>query len=311
MTIARLAPPRPTRLAVSGLFLATAAFVDPAWSAGSPLTVESVMPTDLDIDPSFGGNDTGEAIFDFNAGDTRHDEGLRTFFRCEETTGDLCTRPFYYVVGRRANSFGWDATIAKADAFGNPDFGFGVQGRLVVPTPLIDLSDVAFDPVRGRLYFAGGGYSSLFPREGFAVFCVDILSGAACADWDYRFMAFAISNDGTIDSVASKMALDSDGFVFLGGNVQADGGFQLGVAKMDAADGSPVVAFGNTGRATYALQYPGVPTPPVQDARVLDIALSDSSAPQEADFMSSAATRCRCHRAAAISSVSIRKRAPT
>jgi hypothetical protein len=276
-------------LMVSVVVLATGSFTSTGRSASvldstpnSPAMVESVSTTDLEIDPAFGGNDTGEAIFDFNVGDSRHDEGLRTFFRCEASAGDVCTQPFYYVVGRRANAFGWDAVVAKADTSGNPDFAFGVQGRLVVSTPLIDLYDVAFDSERGRLYFAGGGYSSAFPREGFAVYCVDIVSGAACADWNYRFIAFEISIDGVIDSVASRIAFDSSGFLFVGGRVQADGGFQLGVAKIEAASGSTVNGFGNTGRATYPFQVPGVPPPPVQDARVLDMALSASSAPQGA-----------------------------
>lgn len=266
---------------VTGFFAQTAL---PAAAVGSTpaasAMIESLPPTDLDFDPAFGGNDTGEAIFDFNVGDSRHEEGLRTFFRCEASVGDVCTQPYYYVVGRRANASGWDAVIAKADTFGSPDFAFGVQGHLTVSTPLIDLHDVAFDAERGRLYFAGGGFSSFFTREGFAVFCVDILTGAACADWNYSYMVFQISIVGAIDSVASRIAFDASGVLFVGGIVQADDGFQLGVAKIDAADGYPVDNFGNTGRVTYAFHDFGLPPPPAEDARVFDMALSVPGAPQ-------------------------------
>ena len=269
------------------VLLAGALFISPALSedhapakSAAPAPADVSPGTDLDIDPGFGGNGTGQAIYDFNSADGNHDEGLRTFYRCAAFSGSTCTQPDYYAVGRRHHGSAWDIIVAKADMAGNPQWNFGVQGRLTLATSFTDIRDAAFDPVAGRIYVAGAAYAGMFSREAFAVTCIDVATGTTCSQWGLAVFYFFQSLDSNIDSIATRIAFDPAGFLYAGGIARVNGGFQLAVRKMNAANGTGVTSFGNTGSVTYALHSPLFPTPAGQDATVLDMALSASTSPQ-------------------------------
>lgn len=242
----------------------------------APDVVESVFTSDLDVDTTFGGGD-GTMFVDFPFIDnTRHDEGMRSFFHCDLDSSDGCLQESYYIVGRHFTGTTNDVIVAKVDSAGNLVSSFANAGRLLLPTEMATLRDVAFDPATDRLYFVGAQAVFLLPDLQFSVFCLEVESGTACPNFGnpgnppgYQFVVFDQGRSNA--DVATRVLFDPAGFLYVAGYSDATDGYKVAVAKLESTRGRLVSDFGSGGQANYVV---GSRTTQ-RDVNVFAMALSD------------------------------------
>lgn len=269
---------RPGLLAVCVILLASAfcsagaqsiQTIDPA--PANPAIVDSVFTTDLDFDPGFGG--TGKKFYDFNVSNHNADFGMRTFYRCE---GIACN-PYYYVVGSHFNGSSYDALVAKTDLNGELVGSWGTNGHMTITTGMSAIWDAAIDRSMGRFYFVGSQPLFSTTSQEFSVACRDIATGAACAGFGNAGGTELVVFDlgGSNNDVATRVLLDSDGSLYVGGYADSPVGYQVAVAKLNAASGALVNAFGGDGQVT--VNFGAKPSGNI--VHVFDMALSPATAP--------------------------------
>lgn len=246
--------------------------------AVGPVThvVESVFTSDLDVDTAFGGGD-GTTFVDFpDLHNTRHDEGMRTFFHCDQVSSGICLRESHYVVGRHFIGTTNDIIVAKLDNAGDLVGSFANAGRLQLPTAMSTLRDVAYDLATDRLYFVGAQAVFVLPDLQFSVYCVQAASGTACPNFGnpgnptgYQFVVFDQGRSNA--DVATRVLFDPAGFLYVAGYSDATDGYKVALAKLDSTTGALVSGFGNGGQVNYVV---GARTTQ-RDVNVFAMALSD------------------------------------
>lgn len=264
-------------LAVGSLCPASAAEIAQPASA-VPTVLDAVATTDLDLDTTFGSG--GWTIADFNDANGMLDQGMRTFSRCTRVNG-VCQFPVtysYYLVGKHAGGPNWSAVVARLDENGFPIASFGSGGKLTVPTSMRVMADVAFDPVAGRLYFVGAQPVFVTTDLQFSVFCLDLATGAGCVGFGnpgntqgYQYVVFDLG--GNNDDIAESVLFDPAGFLYVAGKAASPTGAQIAVAKLSAANGALVSAFGGIGQAHFDIGLRSADN----DVDVLDMALRNGA----------------------------------
>lgn len=106
--------------------------------------------------------------------------------------------------------------------------------------------------------------------------CVPVMGVGDCSGWPSgSTVRVGFNLGGSNVDVATRITVDPDGYLFIGGYADAAEGKRLAVAKLNAADGTLVATFGLDGKKTVALGD----RPTGRDNNLYDMALVPASAP--------------------------------
>jgi uncharacterized delta-60 repeat protein len=222
----------PTRT-IGSIAFATAAAAFAATSSRADVVGTSIG-NDLLVDTTYGSQ--GYTVVNYNDEAGTWDEAVRLI-----PAGDGAT----WMVGfHRTNATGDRVAIARLDANGALDAGYGDGGKLLADTIINLVHDAIF--VDGRFYLAGIHYLDGGLGDA-AVACV-MVDGTPCAGFGDAGSVELPLNAPGFNSDAARI-LHRDGALYVVGNTDpggADGhSSAIVVAKLDAATGAPVASFGD------------------------------------------------------------------
>ena len=189
--------------------------------------------TDLTVDTRFG--EDGFATVDYNDAEGTQDEAVRVLPAADGG---------YWLVGfHRRTDTADRLAVAKFDADGQPDLGYGVDGKATGPTGVSYIRDAIL--VGDRFYFAG---MHLLEFTGiFGIGCAQ-LDGTPCAGFGEEGTVTLPINDPGFSSEAARI-LYRDGALYVVGNTDPGGGgghsSAIAVAKLDAGTGALDAGFGD------------------------------------------------------------------
>ncbi len=163
---------------------------------------------------------------------------------------------------RRADGY-YDALVLKLDSNGSPLTQFGDDGWKQFSLPNWDGINAATFGAESamlgvdytRVYFAGLKLRGSFLDTDMAVLCLDLTTvDGRCAGWPSGSVVYvAFDHGGLKADSAQTITFDPDGFLYVAGKIASDNGYAIGVAKLNAADGSLDTSFSDDGKARYAL----------------------------------------------------------
>lgn len=260
--------------------------IDATQTHDEPLAPDgSVLPSDLNFNPSFGNG--GMATFSPDTANDYEQAALRVFpFKTLDVLGGPL--PFlyvkergYYVTGvrKRYDTGLYDALIGKVKLDGTADTTFGANGwQAITLPPITSINDSAFDEATGSMYFVGSLALGGNPQD-FAVRCRNINTGDPC-DGVGSLTSIAFDLGGSNRDVAQRVIFEPGSgatppYLYVGGYVDSATGWRIGVVKLDAATGERVTAFGPNGLRNY---LPPIGAQSGSDANVFSMALAPAAA---------------------------------
>jgi uncharacterized delta-60 repeat protein len=217
-----------------------------------PNAVTTAVVGDLDGDPTFNATPPGMNTYQTNDANDATEIGLRVF-----PTDD----GGYWLVGYHVLSGAYTTFIAKIDAYGNYDTGWGNQGRANLPVPF-PIVDVAKDPGGATFYFTGAHVVPGASDTDFGVYCIDAGgSGATPCDFfgDNGLTNIAIDVNGAHNDYPVRIVATVIGELYVVGNSDTNNGtgvnWDVSVAALSGIDGTITQSFGSNGKVTHALDH--------------------------------------------------------
>ncbi len=200
-------------------------------------------PSALASDTTF--DDVGYGIYDFNDAAADEDIALRVF---PASDGGYWLAGYQRPQDVTEND---EIAVVKLTASGAPDPAYGSSGKLVRPSSLYKIADVAIGD-DDRLYFTGAVRVPGYQDDDFGVQCFTA-AGAYCAGFgNYESStgtAFAAFDQGGSDNDRPARIVHLPGAIYVTGSVDvgttATPNLAVGIAKWSADTGQPAEEFSN------------------------------------------------------------------